>query len=80
MEKTLFAGDGKRGFGRCYDIFARERAGDSPQNDVTYFIRGNEGFKIANWGAAKTPLDMFLSKYILKDGGYVKNISERFMD
>lgn len=61
-------------------FFARERAGDSPQNDVTYFIRGNEGFKIANWGAAKTPLDMFLSKYILKDGGYVKNISERFVD
>ena len=61
-------------------FFARERNGDSPQNDITYFSGEGGKMKIANWGAPKSPLDMFLSRYVLKDGEYLKNISDRFAE
>ncbi len=61
-------------------VFERIKEDSPKQFDITYIGTTKEAvMKIFNFGATKSPLDIFLARYILKESPYLKNISAKFL-
>ena len=60
-------------------VFERHRNKSESQFDTAYIVLENGRPKIANFGAQKSPLDVFISQYVLKPTPYLENISEKFL-
>ncbi len=70
--KVLDAGD------EMLILFSRHKPQCEPYDDTAYISVKDGKFAITKFGAEKSPLDLFLSKYIYPKDGYLKLISKRY--
>lgn len=61
-------------------LFSRHKEGAAPYNDIAYLRKSADGkLAIERFGADKTPLDLFLSKYIYPNGrDYAAEIAKKY--